>query len=284
MLEAMMDGYDSAFERDFDELEELELPESVQIVMKRASKRTWKHLARERLADTRPCIPLGKRFWPVSREERTEIEDLFRTEPLRRLATMVRSRDDDSTVEVIDAAYWMKGCSSLGSVRYAVLLDVRDKSSRDSDLCLMDIKEGVPAAAPADPEAVMPADPAQRVVEGARHLSPYLGERMRATQLMGRSVFIRELLPQDLKIEIEQLTTKEATKAARFLAAVVGSAHAWQMDATTRSAWRDELTHQRSKTLDAPSWLWTSVVELLVSHEGGYLEHCRRYVLAPTGA
>jgi hypothetical protein len=35
-----------------------------------------------------------------------------------------------------------------------------------------------------------------RVVEGARHLSPHLGERMRAIQLFGRSIFIRELLPQ----------------------------------------------------------------------------------------
>jgi uncharacterized protein (DUF2252 family) len=34
------------------------------------------------------------------------------------------------------------------------------------------------------------------------------------------------------------------------------------------------------KNLDAPSWLWTNVVGLLVAHEETYLEHCRRYALA----
>jgi uncharacterized protein (DUF2252 family) len=38
-----------------------------------------------------------------------------------------------------------------------------------------------------------------------------------------------------------------------------------------------ELACNRSKTLDAPSWLWLSVVELFASHEAAYLDHCRRY-------
>jgi uncharacterized protein (DUF2252 family) len=35
----------------------------------------------------------------------------------------------------------------------------------------------------------------------------------------------------------------------------------------------------RSKKLDAPSWLWTSIVELVARHESAYLEHCRQYAL-----
>jgi uncharacterized protein (DUF2252 family) len=35
----------------------------------------------------------------------------------------------------------------------------------------------------------------------------------------------------------------------------------------------------RPRDLEAPSWLWTSVVQLVGSHEEGYLEHCRRYAL-----
>jgi uncharacterized protein (DUF2252 family) len=31
--------------------------------------------------------------------------------------------------------------------------------------------------------------------------------------------------------------------------------------------------------LEAPSWLWASVVELLALHEAAYLEHCRRFAL-----
>lgn len=55
----------------------------------------------------------------------------------------------------------------------------------------------------------MPRDNAKRVVEGARNLSPYLGERMLPAELLGKSVVVRELLPQDLKLEMDRLTRKE---------------------------------------------------------------------------
>jgi uncharacterized protein (DUF2252 family) len=100
---------------------------------------------------------------------------------------------------------------------------------------------------------------------------------MLAARLNDRSVVIRELLPQDLKLEIEQLTHAEAVHAARFLATVVGEAHARQMDRATRLAWHSAMQQKHSKTLDAPSWFWSSIVELVASHEAAYLEHCRRY-------
>ena len=285
MLEAITEGYESAFERDFDETDDnVHPPKSVQLVMKRAFKRTWKHLAKERIKDTNPTIPLGKKFWPVSSVEQQGIERLFSDDSVERLATMVGSRDDDAMVEYVDSAYWKRGCGSLGRLRYAVLLCVTDTSSGAQDFALMDIRGVIDSAAPAHADAPDLEDNAKRVVEGARHISPFLGERMRATRLDGQPVFIRELLPQDLKVEIERLTTKQAMKAARFLAPVVGFAHARQMDSTTRAAWRDELACNRSKTLDAPPWLWSSVVELLARHEQRYLEHCRRYAMATARA
>ncbi len=275
-----MDGYASAFEHDFDEAEDNpEAPKAVRLVMKRAAKRTWKELAKERIGDTRPKIPLGKRFWPVSDEEQQALESTFDDDAMVRLATMVKGRDDDSTVQLMDSAYWMKGCSSLGLLRYAVLLDVRDEDGGSSDLCLMDVKEAVASAAPTS-STDMPADEGRRVVEGALHISPFLGERMRATTVLGRPVFVRELLPQDLKLELTQLSAKEGMKAAAFLATVVGFAHARQMDSPTRTSWQQELNRHRTKDLDAPVWLWTAVVGLLVDHERSYLEHCRRYALS----
>ena len=280
MLEQMMEGYDTALE---DDLSESDLndhrPESVRVVMREATSRSWKHLAKERIADARPTIPLGKRFWPLSSAERSAIETLFGTERLRRLATSIRSRADGAVVEVRDAAYWMKGCSSLGRLRFAVLLAVGDQKSGDGSLCLIDIKEAAQAAAPRHGKIKTPRDNAERVVEGARHLSPYLGERMAAEHLLDRSVFVRELLPQDLKLEIDRLTREEAMKAARFLASVVGKAHARQLDPPTRRKWRTEVNRNWSKRLDAPSWLWSSIVALVASHEAAYLEHCRRYAL-----
>lgn len=96
----------------------------------------------------------------------------------------------------------------------------------DNDFCLVDTKEASQAAAPRSVHGQvaerMPRDNAQRVVQGALHLSPFLGERMLATRAFDRSVVLRELLPQDLKLEMEQLTSAEAIASARYLARVVG--------------------------------------------------------------
>jgi uncharacterized protein (DUF2252 family) len=279
ILEQVTEGYQAALRQDADTIEKA--PDSIQLVMKQSVGRSWKALAEERLEDKKPTIPLGAKFWPLSRAEREAIAQLFATPPLRHLATSLRSRDDDAAVEVLDAAYWMKGCSSLGLLRFAVLLAVGKGKKRD--LALMDVKEAVKAAAPRYAGQKMPKDNAERVVEGALHLSPHLGKRMVAGKVEDRSVFIRELLPQDLKIEIERLTIADAMKAASFMAGVVGKAHARQMDQATREIWTRELERHRSKTLDAPGWLWSSVVELIGRHEVAYLEHCRKYANQTAG-
>jgi uncharacterized protein (DUF2252 family) len=102
---------------------------------------------------------------------------------------------------------------------------------------------------------------------------------MLAGHFLGTPVVLRELLPQDLKLEMDQLTREEAIGAARFLASVVGAAHAQQMDKGARKKWRMVLARNSSKKLDAPSWLWASVVQLVAMHESAYLEHCRQYAL-----
>jgi len=281
MLEQMMDGYEKSFEPDFHEETDMRIPESIRVVSKKAVAASWKTLAEERIEGDRPTIPLGRRFWPISKTEKREIEKLFETEEMSKLATMLRSRDEDARVKLLDAAYWIKGCSSLGRLRYAVILRI-GKKANGSQYCIMDLKEAAQAAAPRATGVKMPGDQAERVVEGARYLSPFLGKRMRAVKFLGKSVFIRELLPQDLKVEIEQLTREEAMKVALYLAAVVGKAHSRQMDAETRTQWQKDLQRNRSKSLDAPTWLWTSIVELLADHERAYLEHCRKYALEVT--
>ncbi|MDB6143816.1 MAG: hypothetical protein JWP80_2860 [Pseudomonas sp.] len=275
MLEAMIKGYEQAFAKG--KCEAPERPSQVKGGMRTAVQRTWKHLARERIENERPTIPLGKSFWPLSRAEKAEIKTLCATPELHQLVTALKGRPDDARVELLDSAYWVKGCSSLGLLRYAVLLGVGDDD--EQDYCLIDIKEAIAAAAPRAVRAHMPRDNAQRVVEGARQLSPALGERMLATRFLDHGVFIRELLPQDMKLELDTLNEEDAIHAAAYLASIVGIAHARQMDKATRKDWLAELQLNRSKTLDAPSWLWTSVVQLVGSHEEGYLEHCRRYAL-----
>jgi uncharacterized protein (DUF2252 family) len=280
MLERMIEGYEAAFapEAQGETVDAGDsMPKSVKLVMRRAAGRSWKHLADERIEGVEPLIPVGKRFWPLTEDERVAVEALFAEDGLHRLTTSLRGRSDEVALRVMDAAYWRKGCSSLGRLRVAVLVALDNgKAERH---CLMDVKEAVSPAAPRNEAAEMPSDNGERVVTGARNLSPFLGGRMIATRLVGKAVFIRELLPQDLKLEIEHLSQDEAMAVAEFLAQVVGRAHARQLNASDRMQWLGELQRNRSKTLDAPSWLWNSVVDLVSAHEAAYLQHCRRYAL-----
>jgi uncharacterized protein (DUF2252 family) len=279
MLEHMMLGYQRALRgsRAQNELDS-DRPEAIKLVMRRATARTWKHLAQERLIDLKPNIPRGERFWSLAEEESQGLSKLFEEEEVRRLVSSLKARPDDAKIEVLDAAYWMKGCSSLGRLRYAVLLSV-GAGRKHEGFCLIDIKEATPPAAPRAQAAPMPKDNGKRVVEGARHLSPALGNRMIASKLLGRSVVLRELMPQDLKLDIDQLSREEAVTSARYLAEVVGKAHVRQMDPATRKDFSASLRAKKSSSLDAPSWLWSSVVDLAATHEAAYLEHCRLYAM-----
>ena len=275
ILEHMTSGYEGAFAGEHSHV--AATPKLIRTLMRQAAGRSWKHLADERIEGTAPRIPVGKRFWKLTREEREAIDELFATEDLHALATALRGRDDGDAVRVLDAAYWRKGCSSLGRLRFAVLVAVgAGKSERH---CLMDVKEAIAAAAPRAPDANMPRDNAERVVAGARALSPALGGRMCAARLLGRAEFVPALLPQDLKLELEVLSRTEATEMATYLAGVVGDAHARQMDEVLRRDWLKLLRSSHARSLDAPGWLWNGVVELVSLHEAAYLEHCRRYAL-----
>ena len=283
MLEHMLVGYEQALAPTRRRKVQASEVRPVDRVMQQATRRRWRHLAEERIEDITPSIPLGRRFWALAPKERAAIDRLFETPEAIALVTnlspaKVKTGAPETKVRVLDAAYWLKGCSSLGRLRFAVLLGIGPKEQRQHRL--IDIKEAVRAAAPASQSVDEQQDYAVRVVSGARALSPYLGQRMLAATLLRRPVVLRELMPQDLKLEIESLKGDEAEAAAEYLAGVIGKAHARQMDGATRKKWRAELKRGRSKSLDAPGWLWSAVVELVASHEAAYLEHCRLYAHA----
>ncbi len=279
ILEELIVGYKAALSGKFGAIrDKSHRPKPIQQLLARSTRRRWRHLAVERLDNVKPTIPLGERFWALTRKERTALREMFADKAVAAVLTALRGRDKHDPIELIDAAYWLKGCSSLGRLRYAALLRVG--TGKNSDLCLVDVKEGATAAAPSAAKAKMPRDNAIRVVTGAKALSPNLGERMTAARLLKRAVVIRELMPQDLKIEIDRLTRPEAMQLARYLAGVVGRAHGRQMQQAERRAWLSDLAKSQKSNLDAPSWLWASVVELLALHEAAYLEHCRRFALA----
>ena len=51
----------------------------------------------ENAASEKPVLPLGSSFWPVSEEERSELDKLFRTEDMRALVTLLSGRKDQRT-------------------------------------------------------------------------------------------------------------------------------------------------------------------------------------------
>lgn len=281
MVEALADGYEQAFDDTRSDItSSTKRSAVVKVAMKEAVHRSSRKMDRQTIDNTEAALPHGKRFWPLSEDERTAIHALFETEPTRSLIRAALTHASDARtkkVSVLDAAFWVKGCSSLGRRRYAVLLDIDGTCSKGGPPCLVDIKEAVSSEAPREHDASMPRDNAKRVLEGARHLSPMLGNRMVAARLDGAAVVIRELMPEDLKLDAQNLTEDSAVKAAHFLALVIGQAHARQMDAATRRAWLGELKKGRPKSLRSPPWLWRSIVDLMVAHERAYLEHCRRY-------
>jgi uncharacterized protein (DUF2252 family) len=279
VLEGLIAGYEAAMDGDFDaDGEATTRPSAIEHVLHRSVRRRWRHLAEERLETVKPKMPLGKRFWALTDEERSELHGLFEEEPVRALLTSLKSRDSGDPVTLVDAAYWMKGCSSLGRLRFAAM--VRIGEGKSSTLSLVDLKEATTAAAPRASAMTMPRDNAVRVVTGARALSPNLGQRMLPTRLLGKAIVVRELMPQDLKFETGRLSQDEAVDLAAYLAGVVGKAHGRQMTREARRAWRAALEVAKSARLDAPTWLWTCVADLVGVHERAYLEHCRLFALA----
>ena len=272
MIEVMIDGYREGLAGHKAKVEASEIA-PVQKVMRSALKRKWRHLAEERIEDVTPHIPLGSKFWPLLKEEHRELKRLFEGDAERELLQCLTRNKKKDAVDLVDAAYWMKGCSSLGRLRYAALVRVGNKHR------LLDIKEATKAAAPAIKGTKMPSNNAERIVAGARHLSPFLGERMMAASVASHQVVIRELRPQDIKFELSSLTQEEAILTARLFAGVVGKAHGRQLKRKDRAAWAKELRMGHTKSLDAPSWLWNAVVHLVAEHEATYLRHCRRFAL-----
>lgn len=272
MIEDMLIGYEAGLTALDDEDPKVEVPEIIATVKREAFGRTWRNLAKERIEDVKPTIPLGKKFWALSAEEKWNIGVLLDSPAIKGLILALNKRSK-AKVELVDSAYWVKGCSSLGKLRYAALVHV--SGERRDRLSLVDIKEAVPSVAPASNIAAMPSHLAERVVAGAKALAPNLGERMAAGDLLGKPVVVRELMPEDLKLDIDQFTRKEAIASARFLSSVVGRAHGRQMPIADRKAWMKELSNRHPPDLAAPTWLWNTVLALLVHHEEAYLKHCR---------
>ncbi|MEP6862180.1 MAG: DUF2252 family protein [Deltaproteobacteria bacterium] len=284
ITEDLVAGYERAFDGEKPSEQIDDLPDPIRLVMRQAVRRTWDGLFDERLGDGESrVIPIGKRFWELSKEERVALEGLVEQEDVRSLVAKLESREDHTRISFVDAAFWVKGCSSLGLWRAAVLVEVRyrnKKGRKRRKLSLLDVKQAVDASAPWAAGVKHDMPPGERVLAGARKLAPALGLRMVAASVLDRSVFIRELLPQDLKVELDHISVEDGRSVAYYLGMVVGRAHGRQLADGERQSWHREMHTHRSKNIEAPLWLWSALVDLVGVHERAYLEHCRGHALA----
>ena len=118
MMEAMVEGYAAAMADPASDDAGPE-PDVVRSVRRRAMGRRWKDLARERLDGPEPTIPLGDRFWPLESDERAILEEVLAEPRVTALLLSLDHKDRDRSVKLVDAPYWMKGCSSIGLKRFA---------------------------------------------------------------------------------------------------------------------------------------------------------------------
>lgn len=113
MLEQLMAGYEAALAGEFDDgNDKSHRPAGIQKLVENSIRRRWHHLALERLDTVKPVIPLGKKFWMLKRAERAALATLFEEEAVGAMVTRLQGRDAGDPLKVIDAAYWIKGCSS----------------------------------------------------------------------------------------------------------------------------------------------------------------------------
>ncbi|MDP4003781.1 DUF2252 family protein [Methylobacterium sp. NEAU K] len=273
MMDAMAVGYADGIADPEDAERDIAESDIVATTRRRALGRRWRHLSRERLKGKVGRLPRGDRFFDLDDDEQEAFTALSRDPEVHRLVLALGGAEAGGKVRLLDAAYWIKGCSSLGRLRYAGLVAIGGGAR--PHLALLDVKEAVPHLAPAAPRADMPDDHARRVLAGARALSPNLGQRMVAADFRGTPVTVRELMPQDLKIDAEQFSRGEAVRVSGHLAAILGRAHGRQMTEADRRAW-SVTVRAPGPGPDAPGWLWSVVTALMGAHQRGYLEHCRR--------
>ena len=90
---AALDGYEQAFDdARSDENDTTQRPKAVRIAMEEALHRSRRQLARENIDHVRPHIPLGKRFWPLSGDEKQAIQALFKSDGPRWFAPYSATR------------------------------------------------------------------------------------------------------------------------------------------------------------------------------------------------
>ena len=77
----MMNGYEGALAGRFGgQTEKNHRPKLIREILDRAVHRKWRQLAQERIENVKPSIPLGRRFWALTKSERKALKELLKSD------------------------------------------------------------------------------------------------------------------------------------------------------------------------------------------------------------
>jgi uncharacterized protein (DUF2252 family) len=163
--------------------------------------------------------------------------------------------------DLLDAAFRVAGTGSLGVLRIAVLLRIKDGAPP----FVFDLKEQrAPAPSPLAPPPPG-LDPAERVLSAAHHCLDHPPRRMAVTALDHVALFGRQLTPQEDKLALPRIADADLEPLIGHLGALLGRAH-------RRGATRPPTARWSKDELDA---LLDQAVRLAALHESTYLWFCR---------
>ncbi|HEU4411066.1 MAG TPA: DUF2252 family protein [Polyangiaceae bacterium] len=163
--------------------------------------------------------------------------------------------------EIVDAAFRVAGTGSLGLLRVAVLLRLKEGGAP----LVFDLKEQRTPAASALAPPPKGLGPAERVVSAALHCLEHPPRRMAVTALAETPMLGRQLSPQEDKLALARIADADLEPLVGFLGALLGRAH--RRGATHKPA------HRWSK--DERDALLDRAIRLASLHEAVYLWYCR---------
>jgi uncharacterized protein (DUF2252 family) len=164
---------------------------------------------------------------------------------------------------VEDVAFRIAGTGSLGVLRIAVL--TRGKGELDGRW-VFDMKaQGIPAAQALLGAPSEPVPPAERVLRATRACLVHPPRMLGSTDLDDSSLFVRRLLPQEDKLDLARLRPEELPELARYLGALLGSAHRRGAVRTPAAIW----------TAAERTQLTEHAIVIAGLHEAAYLALCK---------
>jgi uncharacterized protein (DUF2252 family) len=211
-------------------------PEPVRALLERAARRT-----RQELLDARTELTArGRRF--VRGERYRQLSTLLERRAVAAFAHYVQGLPEGTrghhpdAWKVVDVAFRIAGTGSLGVQRIAVL--VIGKGGPDGNW-IFDMKEEDEPSGAAFARSNAGAG-AGRVLKALRKCLASPPRMAGSTELEGKSLLVRRLMPQEDRLAIAELPANEHFSVLRYLGALTGAMHrrgakkvpAWPLDET----------------------------------------------------